>query len=707
MANISKTKAFLRAAMAMLFIFTANTFAQGMDTAYVPFSVNVNATATAQLAGGGKFEKSVRSGYTDTLLIVIEGNTPLARHGKTPNPVTMYSSRGKISLELSRQLYRSTDIALYSLNGKQILHGKVAVSEAAKSISHPNVAMGVYLLSVKGVNGGIFTTRLAHSGGGLNIDVAFANGNSGLLMEKAISGNWVITVSAEGYLDTSYAFVPVTGRENILVQDITLRQPLPSSSSEPESLSSSSESEQTTSSSSESEQSSSSSEPESSSSSEISSSSSLVQGPISCPISSVSDGSVTCGGQTYRTVKIGDQVWFAENLDYNSGTGNSSCYGGLESNCATYGRLYDWSTALTVCPEGWHLPSQVEWQTLLSAVGGAMGYGGHMLKMTSGWNSGGNGEDNFGFSALPGGYFDSAFRNVGNTGTWWTSTELGNNAIYRYILYSNNDLYNLSIDKSSLFSVRCVQSSSSSEIIQSSSSVEVISPSCSGNDNTSTHYCSEGTMKEYGVLIDIRDDQTYKTVVIGSQNWMAENLNYRIPDGTSRCYPISDQTNPNDNYNNNCDTYGRLYNWEMARDICPDGWHLPSQEEWEVLTSYIGDFYTAGKKLKATSGWNDYNGASDNGMDEYGFSALPGGYGGSYHSDGILIFNGIGIVGFWWSASENKILGDQALCRIIDYANYGDYSGEGAFLWLFYTVDKSSLLSVRCLQDYAVEVLAP
>jgi len=231
MANISKTKAFLLAAMAMLFIFTANAFAQGMDTAYVPFSVNVDATATAQLAGGDKFEKQVRSGYTDTLLIVTEGSTPLAMQGKTPSPVTMYSSRGKISLELSRQLYRSTDIALYSLNGKQIMRGKAAVSEAVKSISHPNVAMGVYLLSVKGVNGGTFTTRFAHTGGGLNIDVAFANGGSGSLMEKAMSGNWTITVSAEGYLDTSYAFVPEVGRGNTGVQEIILQQTVLSSSS--------------------------------------------------------------------------------------------------------------------------------------------------------------------------------------------------------------------------------------------------------------------------------------------------------------------------------------------------------------------------------------------------------------------------------------------------------------------------------------------
>jgi len=167
-------------------VFAVSAFAQGWDTAFVPFNVNVTATATAQLDGVDKFEKLVREGYTDTLLIIAEGTT-LARPGKTPGPVTMYSSRGKISLELSRELYRNADIALYSLNGKQVLRG---------SGEHPNLAMGVYLLSVKGVNGSAFTTRFAHSGGRLGIDVAFSSAGSASLLEKLISGNWTITVSA-------------------------------------------------------------------------------------------------------------------------------------------------------------------------------------------------------------------------------------------------------------------------------------------------------------------------------------------------------------------------------------------------------------------------------------------------------------------------------------------------------------------------------
>ena len=125
--------------------FAAGVSAQNMDTAYVPFRVNVDATATAQLAGGEKFEKLVRAGSTDTLHIISESTTPISM-GKTPRPVAMHSSRGKISLELSRQLYKGVDIAIYSLNGKQIMHVKADASEVLKSISHPNVRMGVYVL---------------------------------------------------------------------------------------------------------------------------------------------------------------------------------------------------------------------------------------------------------------------------------------------------------------------------------------------------------------------------------------------------------------------------------------------------------------------------------------------------------------------------------------------------------------------------------
>ena len=154
--------------------------------------------------------------------------------------------------------------------------------------------------------------------------------------------------------------------------------------------------------------------------------------------------------------------------------------------------------------------------------------------------------------------------------------------------------------------------------------------------------------------------QSYKTVVIGRQTWMAENLNYNPGTGSSACYG---------NQASSCNTYGRLYDWATAmalppncnydycssqiqsrhRGICPSGWHIPSNDDWDVLINYAGGSETAGRYLKATSGWNSYDGVSGNGTDQYGFSALPGGFG---YSDGS--FYNVGYRGYWWSASETE-----------------------------------------------------
>jgi uncharacterized protein (TIGR02145 family) len=164
----------------------------------------------------------------------------------------------------------------------------------------------------------------------------------------------------------------------------------------------------------------------------------------------------------YRVVKIGEQWWMAKNLNYKSG--NSWCYDDKDTNCNTYGRLYDWDTAMEVCPEGWHLPSNSEWTVLVTAVGSPSGT---QLKLTSGWfdtngNPYGNGTDDFGFSALPGGYRGSGggFGGAGNYGIWWTATENGaSNAYHRYMSYGLDGLdgVNSNYDlKSYAWSVRCV-----------------------------------------------------------------------------------------------------------------------------------------------------------------------------------------------------------------------------------------------------------
>jgi uncharacterized protein (TIGR02145 family) len=134
-------------------------------------------------------------------------------------------------------------------------------------------------------------------------------------------------------------------------------------------------------------------------------------------------------------------------------------------------------------------------------------------------------------------------------------------------------------------------------------------------------------------ITDSRDGKRYKIVSVGTQMWMGENLNYQTRN--SKCY------NNNTSY---CAKYGRLYNWDDAKNACPVGWHLPNDDEWRTLEDVIGGSSIAGKKLKSTSGWKD----NGNGTDDYGWSALSGGYGNVYG-----IFNNAGNDGYWWSATEN------------------------------------------------------
>jgi uncharacterized protein (TIGR02145 family) len=105
-------------------------------------------------------------------------------------------------------------------------------------------------------------------------------------------------------------------------------------------------------------------------------------------------------GQTYKTVKIGEQWWMAENMNYE--TDKSYCYNDTLSYCKKYGRVYSRNAALVVCPAGWHLPSLEEFDILISTVGGSL-RGGYILKSQSGWYHDRNGIDSVGFWALPAG----------------------------------------------------------------------------------------------------------------------------------------------------------------------------------------------------------------------------------------------------------------------------------------------------------------
>ena len=203
-------------------------------------------------------------------------------------------------------------------------------------------------------------------------------------------------------------------------------------------------------------------------------------------------------GQTYRTVKIGDQVWMAENLNYASYTdvpykyypfssdSISWCYDNDPANCAKYGRLYTWAAAMDslhttgcgyrkkcsptypvrgLCPEGWHLPKEMELKMLRTAVGGQY-RAGKMLKSINGWNwnehddLNGNGTDDYSFAALPAGYrnYDGLFSNEGYLASFWSSDEVNSDDACNMYMYHYNDEAYVKIGfKYDGMSVRCVK----------------------------------------------------------------------------------------------------------------------------------------------------------------------------------------------------------------------------------------------------------
>jgi uncharacterized protein (TIGR02145 family) len=211
-------------------------------------------------------------------------------------------------------------------------------------------------------------------------------------------------------------------------------------------------------------------------------------------------------------------------------------------------------------------------------------------------------------------------------------------------------------------------SSSSSEDLNSSSS-ETLSSSSNSSDSSSSSQSIDT-----GDFSDPRDNNVYKMVKIGEQIWMAENLNF---EEGGLCYA---------NDPDNCEIYGRLYNWETAMNVCPIGWHLPSGEEWDQLLHYVDgidddsspyDSPSAGKYLKSADGWKD----EGNGEDTYSFAALPGGF-----CDGYC--DGIGRGGRWWSTAQTS--------NTKAYRWSMDSSGEHSY---FSNYGKEYFFSVRCIKD--------
>ena len=243
----------------------------------------------------------------------------------------------------------------------------------------------------------------------------------------------------------------------------------------------------------------------------------------------------------------------------------------------------------------------------------------------------------------------------------------------------------------------------------SSSSKEESSDSKEESSSSKKQSSDSSDLKvEYGTLKDARDKRTYKTITIGTQTWMAENLNYSdsvaTPSlkGKSWCY---------DNDDANCDETGRLYTWAAAIDsvklandkknpqecgygvncelpakvqgICPDGWRLPKTEDWKTLIATVNGSGMKSAKLKSTSGWS----GDGNGTNSSGFSILPAGY---RYSDGYF-YNANVEASFWEAEDASSVQDNSEASCMSFFVQMKDA--------LFSRENKNYGFSVRCIED--------
>jgi uncharacterized protein (TIGR02145 family) len=305
------------------------------------------------------------------------------------------------------------------------------------------------------------------------------------------------------------------------------------------------------------------------------------------------------------------------------------------------------------------------------------------------------------------------FGNEGYFAIFWSSTEYNSEATFHMYLENENDYVSWGTDdtKDRGFSVRCVKDERRSSVTPKSGDSETsVSSSSSVKSSSSSVAHVDPSAVVKGTMTDKRDGKTYKTVTIGTQTWMAENLNYAytgVPfkynwgkweypsDSTSWCYGDDAA---------NCAKYGRHYTWAAAMDsvgewsangkgcgagktcsptypvrgICPQGWHLPESTEWETLFAAVGE--GSGKNLRSTSIW------ISKGTDTYSFSALPAG---QRDCEGNWYFDTKGYQAFFWSSTEYN--DENAYDIYLHYVNRDAYLNDSGY--------KNYGYSVRCVKD--------
>lgn len=409
------------------------------------------------------------------------------------------------------------------------------------------------------------------------------------------------------------------------------------------------------------------------------------------PVPKIEPKIIEVQGKKLKTIHIGDQVWMASNVK--TMVPGSYCYDNIPENCEKYGRLYPWAAVVKlseeysrkvardsiskvkpmgICPNGWHVPTALDYHRLdsyLKDIDDAVGVGTN-LKSRTGWTESEDalmGINGFGFDAEPLGvvqyskptmdctpiikqiippadkgalpdtlYSDSCvtnpawepsleFSGLNSLTGFWSGTEADSLSAVVWKLSSNDDdLIQDTVSKEEAYYLRCMMDPPDIDEIYDSTSI-----------------------------YDKRDDNRYRTVVIGNDTWMAENLRFAAPG--SFCYEDKDIR---------CKSYGRLYPWHIAmrlpaeyvdssmsggimeehQGLCPDGWHIPTNEEWINLGQYAINLRKGGigAALKSKDGWAR-GGAQISAAS--GFNALPSG---SRFADGE--FGELGTSAYFWAA---------------------------------------------------------
>ena len=389
-------------------------------------------------------------------------------------------------------------------------------------------------------------------------------------------------------------------------------------------------------------------------------------------------------GNAYDTVHIGNQVWMKQNLKstkYNNGDSipnviNGSSWGALTSgaycnynntasNGNTYGRLYNWyavNDSRNLCPMGWHVADTADAVELIDYLGGSTVAGAKLKEAgLSHWQSPNTSATNSSnFTALPGGYryYDGNFYQMGNNAWFWANTEYSAiTAFSLYLSYDAASTTNQASFKPNGYSVRCVKN-----YIQKIADIE-------GN--------------------------IYDTVQIGTQVWLKQNLKTKLYNNGDLIPNVSDSaqwvgltTGARCYFNNDSATYasvyGALYNWYAVNtaNLCPIGWHVPTDADWTILTDYLGGESVAGGKLKE-AGFSHWNNPNIGATNSSGFTALPGGLRSENGN-----FNNIGYFGSWWSSTQ--ISTPNAWYRNMNYSV--NFVNRGIY-------GKTSAFSIRCLKN--------